>query len=261
MRRFPVVVGPKNIPRLRDRMLSIALRRTADDLEWETPQVSSVLYWIDLNTEQRKAYKALQAEKGNVLGRIVRASMLALGVDAEGRAMKGSPKTTELIRLLAEGGEMAHEKVLVFTQSRKYIDHLVVALKAAGIGQVAWIHGGVQTQQREVIRESFQDGATRILLLDAAGEHALNLQAAPVAINLDLPWNPARLQQRVGRLRPYLGGADRLIRVVTILARDTIEERVVEKVVEKVGLFSKVWGESSVDLTGVFTKGNLETML
>ena len=74
-------------------------------------------------------------------------------------------------------------------------------------------------------------------------------------MNLDFPWTGESLVQRVGRVRPYLGDNTRVIRVIYILARDTIEERVMAKVIEKMGYFTKIYDESEqLKLTGIFNQ-------
>ena len=258
---FSKVCGEKGVDRLRARIAHRALRRTAAVLGWETPRLTSVVYKIDLDPGQRAVYDGIKAEKGGVLGRLVRCSMVCLSAEMScaDPIPAPSPKTRELLRLLS--GEIQHEKVLVFTQSRQYVDHLVAHIRKAGLGPVAWIHGGVNSHDREHLRQSFNEGRTRVLVMDAAGEEALSLQAAPVVVNMDLPWNPTALIQRIGRVRPYLGGSERWIRVITILARNTVEERVVEKITDKIGLFSKVWGDPGIELEGVFDHGSLETLL
>lgn len=257
--QFPKVTGSKDVKRLVGRIAAHSIRRVASDLGWKKPTVSAPLYWVDMSKEQKARYKAeVTNGKGEVLSKVVKATMISLAADMDLKA-KPSPKAVELLRLLQE--DLAHEKVLVFTQSKQFLLYLQAYLKAKGVKGVDVIHGGVKQIDREMIRQSFNDGKTQVLIADAAAEHALNLQGSNVVVNLDLPWNWARYWQRVGRVRPSLGGKGRLIRVVTILSKGTIEERMYETVTKKLGLFGRVWGDHGVDLTEVFNKATLKEML
>ena len=124
-------------------------------------------------------------------------------------------------------------KWLVFTEHRDTADHLVHRLEGLGFsGQVALIHGGLAWREREEQVEHFRDpeGARYLVATDAAGE-GINLQFCSRMANYDIPWNPARLEQRMGRIHRY--GQRREVRIANLIAGDTYEGRVLEVLLEK----------------------------
>ena len=124
-------------------------------------------------------------------------------------------------------------KWLVFTEHRDTADHLVRRLEGLGFsGQVALIHGGLAWREREEQVEHFRDpgGARYLVATDAAGE-GINLQFCSRMANYDIPWNPARLEQRMGRIHRY--GQQREVRIANLIAGETYEGRVLEVLLEK----------------------------
>src|SRR5207245_2159181 len=111
--------------------------------------------------------------------------------------------------------------------------------KLEGLGftdRIARIHGGMDYRERERQMEFFRrahdrDGAQYLIATDAAGE-GLNLQFCWLMANYDVPWNPARLEQRLGRIHRY-GQRHDPVRIVNLLAGKTREGRVLEALLEK----------------------------
>ncbi len=96
-------------------------------------------------------------------------------------------------------------KVLIFTEFRDTLDFLLGRLEGKGLtGKVAHIHGGMNYREREEQVAFFRDpaGARILVATDAAGE-GINLQFCWLLINYDIPWNPARIEQRMGRVHRY----------------------------------------------------------
>ena len=115
-------------------------------------------------------------------------------------------KLREVLEDGAQGTQGAtQEKWLVFTEHRDTLEYLVRRLEGLGyVGQVAQIHGGMDWREREAQVEQFRqpDGARFCIATDAAGE-GINLQFCARMANYDIPWNPARLEQRMGRIHRY----------------------------------------------------------
>ena len=128
---------------------------------------------------------------------------------------KGEETKFRRLREILFDPEHAHEKVLVFTEHRDTLDFLLGRLQQLGYtGQVAQIHGGMhhrlrQEQLGRFRREDEAGGARLMVATDAAGE-GLNMQFAGRMVNYDLPWNPARLEQRMGRIHRYGQKRDRV---------------------------------------------------
>jgi superfamily II DNA/RNA helicase len=123
-------------------------------------------------------------------------------------------------------------------------------LKRKRIGHVLF-HGGVESSRRKTLVVRFrEDDSCRVFLATDAGGVGLNLQHASVVINMDVPWNPAVLEQRIGRVHRL--GQKQPVRVVNFIAQGTIEEGMLSVLKFKKSLFAGVLdgGASSVFLGG-----------
>lgn len=124
-------------------------------------------------------------------------------------------------------------KILIFTEHRDTLDFVKDRLDALGFsGRVAHIHGGMNYREREEQVEFFRapDGAQYLVATDAAGE-GINLQFCWLMVNYDIPWNPARLEQRMGRIHRYK--QTRPVVMMNLVAQDTREGRVLKVLLEK----------------------------
>ena len=139
----------------------------------------------------------------------------------------------EKLREVLEDSRYAQEKWLIFTEHRDTMNFLVGRLEGLGYsGKVAQIHGGMAWREREAQMEQFRRtaGARYLVATDAAGE-GINLQFCSLMVNYDIPWNPARLEQRMGRIHRYK--QRRNVRIVNFVSRSTHEGRVLEVLLNK----------------------------
>ncbi|HEY7347584.1 MAG TPA: helicase-related protein [Ktedonobacterales bacterium] len=137
-------------------------------------------------------------------------------------------------------------KVLIFTEHRDTMDFLIERLRGMGHeGHIASIHGGLNFEEREQQVEFFRDpnGARYLVATDAAGE-GINLQFCWLLINYDIPWNPARLEQRMGRVHRYKQTHDVLL--INVIAKDTREGRVLEVLLDKLENIRRELGSDKV---------------
>jgi Helicase conserved C-terminal domain len=150
-----------------------------------------------------------------------------------------SPKLSEFREIVRELAIEENRKVVVFSEYER-MTHLAGAeLKKLGIGFVS-LHGGVPSRNRGALIEKFRrDAECRVFLSTDAGGVGLNLQAASAVINFEPPWNPARLEQRIGRVHRM--GQAHPVDVVHLLTRGSIEERVWETLKLKKSLFAGVF--------------------
>jgi len=129
------------------------------------------------------------------------------------------------------------EKLIIFTEHRDTLEFLVRRLNGMGYtGQIAQIHGGMHYTLREGEVDRFrkpvdEDGAQFLVCTDAAGE-GINLQFCWIMINYDVPWNPARLEQRMGRIHRYGQKHDPVI-ILNLVAPSTREGRVLKTLLDK----------------------------
>jgi superfamily II DNA or RNA helicase len=137
-------------------------------------------------------------------------------------------------------------KVLVFTEHRDTLDFLVGRLEALGLtGKITTIHGGMDYKDRDRAAEFFRDpdGARYLVATDAAGE-GINLQFCWLLVNYDIPWNPARIEQRMGRVHRYKQHHEVLL--LNMVAAETREGRVLKVLLDKLERIRKELGNDKV---------------
>lgn len=147
------------------------------------------------------------------------------------------------------------DKILIFTEHRDTLEFLVRRLEGLGFaGKVARIHGGMHYKEREDQVEFFrrpaqEGGATFMVATDAAGE-GINLQFCWLMVNYDIPWNPARIEQRMGRIHRYKQMHDPVL-LFNLVAGKTREGRVLKALLEKLERIRKELGSDKVfDIIG-----------
>jgi SNF2 family DNA or RNA helicase len=163
---------------------------------------------------------------------------------AQARAHDENSRIDRLLRLLEE----YPDKMVIFTQFRATQELLQQRLEAAG-HSVAVFHGGLSRLGKESAIQSFR-GLARLLIATEAGSEGRNLQFAHAVCNFDLPWNPMRIEQRIGRLSRI--GQTQDIHVYNLVAAGTVEEAVLHLLEAKLNLFELVIGEVDMIL------GNLD---
>jgi superfamily II DNA or RNA helicase len=151
------------------------------------------------------------------------------------------------------------QKLIIFTEHRDTLTWLRHQLEALGFtDRIAAIHGGLDFRQRESEVERFampveQGGAQYLLATDAAGE-GINLQFCWLMVNYDIPWNPARLEQRMGRIHRY--GQKRDVFIVNLVATSTREGRVLGTLLHKLEDIRREMGNDKVfDVIGSVLDG------
>lgn len=167
------------------------------------------------------------------------AELARLAAQAKRAEESGSEaKLSRLKTLLVEEGffENVSERLLIFTEFKDTLDHLVTSLKAWGF-RVGFIHGSMSPGSRDEpgtrlhAEQQFWEGATQVLVATEAAGEGINLQCCHVMFNYDIPWNPNRLEQRMGRIHRYLQKKDCLI--FNFVATNTIEGSILQKLLEK----------------------------
>ena len=147
-------------------------------------------------------------------------------------------KADELAVLLEELFEADDAKAVVFSQWIGTHEVIERRLAARGWDHVLF-HGSIPSEQRGALVERFrQDPSCRVFLSTDAGGVGLNLQHAATVVNMDLPWNPAVLEQRIGRVHRL--GQRRNVQVVNFIAQGTIEEGMLSLLAFKKSLFAGV---------------------
>ena len=146
--------------------------------------------------------------------------------------------------------ENPKEKILIFTEYRDTLDYLrdVVLKEYSDKGKITEIHGKVPMDLRENREKLFKGNNVNIMLAtDAAGE-GINLQFCHIMINYELPWNPNRIDQRIGRLHRY--GQKKEVKVWNLLVKDTREGKIFLRLQEKVNDIEKDLGGNISEVLG-----------
>ncbi|MEX2728879.1 MAG: DEAD/DEAH box helicase, partial [Candidatus Sigynarchaeum springense] len=147
-----------------------------------------------------------------------------------------------LARIKMEIPEDKDRKILVFTEARDTLDYLEKKIKSWGYSTTT-IHGGMKIEERIKAERVFKNESEVMIATEAAGE-GINLQFCNLMINYDLPWNPNRLEQRMGRIHRY--GQRRKVFVYNFVALDTREGQVFNTLLDKLAEIRKKLGNDKV---------------
>ncbi len=162
-------------------------------------------------------------------------------------------KLKELLR--SEGVLDKNEKLVIFTEHKDTLDYLEQRLSNNGYN-ISTIHGGKTVDERRQAQNEFAGPAQILIATDAAGE-GINLQFCRLLINWDIPWNPNRLEQRMGRIHRY--GQKQDVLVFNLVAQNTREGNVLEKLLAKLDMIREQIGDDRVYdvISDVFEEVNL----
>ena len=172
----------------------------------------------------------------------------------------GHESKFDRLRGIIEDKRFRNEKLLVFTEHRDTLTYLRSRLDGLGFtGQVASIHGGMNYLERDeqvsFFKKPIEEGGARMMVCtDAAGE-GVNLQFCWVMVNYDVPWNPARLEQRMGRIHRY-GQKRPEVFILNLIAGKTREGKVVKTLLDKLEIIRKeLKSEKVFDVIGRIFEG------
>lgn len=154
-------------------------------------------------------------------------------------------KGEKLLELLSTN----KEKVIVFSQFYHTQAYIANMLQAADIPFV-WLHGRIQAEEKRAVLQRFQE-RVNVLITGQIGGEGQNLQFCNTIVNYDLPWNPMKIEQRIGRIHRI--GQTREVFIFNFCVKGTIEEQIIRILDEKINLFQLVMGEIDMIL------GNMDT--
>lgn len=262
------MVGYKNLNQIHKVLSDIVLRRTKKEVLTQLPTRVDKHLFVPLTSQQAE----IHANYADMVVRLVskwkrfgfldekdrQRLLLALNcmrmvsdstyiLDQKTRF---DTKITELMSILDDVFIGSGEKVVVFSQWERMTRLVRAELENRNIG-FAYLHGGIPSAKRKPLLDDFHENVNcRVFLSTDAGGIGLNLQAASLVINLDIPWNPAVLEQRIGRIHRH--GQTRSIRVINLISRQSIEERMLSILAFKSSLFKGVLdkGENEIFMNG-----------
>ena len=148
-------------------------------------------------------------------------------LDAARKAQSGERKMHALRRIVRRVGE----PVIIFTEYRDTLDAIRDAI--GGLRRLTTLHGGQTAHERRHSVRAFTNGAADVMIATDAGSEGLNLQGAcRLVVNLELPWNPIRLEQRIGRVDRI--GQARTVHAINLLAEGTAERTVLASLLRRI---------------------------
>ena len=166
------------------------------------------------------------------------------------------PKVEAFKRVIAEKGGLANNKSLVFTTFRHTIAYLAQHAVQTGL-RIGVVHGGIPDEDRADLRRRFslpevEAEAIDVLLSSEVGCEGLDFQFCDLLINYDLPWNPMRIEQRIGRIDRY-GQRSETVAVVNLVTADTVDADIYQRCLWRIGVFQHAVGGNE-EILGEITR-------
>ena len=268
--------GYKNLDKLRERVRPILIRRRKADVETELPDRTDRNHFVALTPAMRDEYAGDEKQVAELLARAKRRpltpneqdllmillNMMRMICDSPGimknNPSRDCPKLDELARVLDECLADPDVKIIVFSEWIGMLERVRELADRMKTGY-AWHTGSVPQKRRRAEILGFRnDPECRLFLSTDSGGVGLNLQNASVVINCDLPWNPARLEQRIARA--WRKNQLRPVTVVNLVAEDTIEHGMLASLSQKMELAQGVL-DGTGDLANIKLKGGPCTFL
>ncbi|MBL7064622.1 MAG: DEAD/DEAH box helicase [Anaerolineae bacterium] len=261
------VLGYKNLDELRHRIAPYVLRRVREEVLLDLPERIDSNFFVEMTDPQWGAYAEYEQRVAQLMARARRRPLtpkehnILLGALVKMRLIcnalalhdpeikpqdreKTSPKLRELRVILDEEIASNGRKAILFSQWTRMLDLTEPALERLKLGWVK-LTGDVPTKKRgALIEQFFEDPRCKVFLSTDAGGVGLNLQAASMVVNLDLPWNPAVLSQRIARAHRH--GQRHVVNVINLIAKGTIEERMLDTLAAKRAVFDAAFNEESI---------------
>jgi len=269
------LTGYRGLDQIHEQLAPILLRRTRPEVLKDLPERTDKVFHVPLTSQQAEPYyeqsdmlAALmrkwerqgwlsEIDQKRILCYIQNMRMLCNSTFLFDKQTHHSPKLQEFREIMTDFVVGEERKVVVFSEFERMTHLAGEELRKLGIGFVS-LHGGVPSRQRGALIEKFRnDPACKVFLSTDAGGVGLNLQAASVVVNFEPPWNPARLEQRIGRVHRL--GQSRPVHVIHMLTEKSIEERVWETLALKKSLFAGVFDSPTDEVS--FAKLGRKTML
>ncbi len=166
------------------------------------------------------------------------------------------PKVRAFVKALQDKNRMANNKALVFSTFRHTLAYIEKQVPDAGL-RYGLVHGGVADDERAQLRRRFalpkdDPEALDVLLSSEVGSEGLDFQFCDLLINYDLPWNPMRIEQRIGRIDRY-GQQSESVAIVNLVTPGTVDADIYERCLWRIGVFHHAVGGSE-EILGTITR-------
>ena len=260
------VKGYKGLNTVGEKLHDILIRRRKKDVALQLPQRMDKVLFVPMTQEQQNMHDEFQSIVAQLVYKwnrqrflsekdrkrlLLLMSQMRMVCDSTyilDQKSRYDTKIDEVMNILNNVFESGDEKVVIFSQWERMTRLVAAELDKINI-RYEYLHGGVPSEKRKDLMENFTSlPESRVFISTDAGSTGLNLQAASILINLDLPWNPAVLEQRIARI--YRIGQQRNIQVINLVAPSSIEERMLSTLNFKTSLFEGILdnGEDSIFL-------------
>ena len=273
------MIGYGDLQSVRKSLNPVMIRRKKDEVLRQLPERIDKTFFVPMTKEQRvihdenldivsrlaakwRRYKFLcEADQRRLRIALNYMRMAADNTFLVDKKTVHGPKIDELDILLKEIVLEGKEKVVIFSQWIRMMELVERVLQSNGIGY-AFLNGQIPSRERKGLTSRFrEDPSCMVFLSTDAGGVGLNLQSGSVVINMDMPWNPAVLEQRIGRVHRL--GQRKAVRVVNFVTESSIEERILDLLRFKRSLFAGVLdreGEDVVMLGGSLMKRFMQSV-
>ena len=248
------LMGYRNLAALHEKLHDIVIRRRKAEVLSELPGEVTNNYYIELHKQQAEMHAGFAQSLMPLLHkkfltpmdlRRIQELLLLMRRVCDStylidRKTNISPKLQELAGILDELVIQNKRKVVIFSEWTAMTFLIGKQLSDAGIPFVE-LSGKIPVNKRQVLIDEFTNNAEcKVFLSTDAGGTGLNLQAADCVINFELPWNPARMNQRIGRVS-RIGQKSACINVINLIAKNSIEEKIYAGIQLKTDLFKGVF--------------------
>lgn len=272
------VVGYRNLNRITETLKPILLRRHKKEVLKQLPERIEKRYFVPMTPQQEEHHSANReivakvVQKWQRFGFLTEEEQRRLMIGLQNMRMSCDStylldeetdhglKVDEFLTIAEELLESPESRMVVFSQWVRMLELVAARLRKRRLGHVIF-HGGIPGPKRkDLIKQFREDPQCRLFLSTDAGGVGLNLQHANAVVNLDLPWNPAVLEQRIGRVHRL--GQRQPVQVVNLIAENTIEHGMLDVLAFKKGLFAGVLdgGSDEVFLGGTRLKRFLDSV-
>jgi SNF2 family DNA or RNA helicase len=257
------LIGYKNLRSINETLEDIMIRRTKKEIVDQIPGRIDKNFFVEMTSEQISDHK----DYYDVVARLAK-KWIRQGFLSEEERQKlliclncmrmvsdstyilntktnSGNKINEIKSIIQEITEDQGNKIVIFSQWKKMFDLLTRELDKMDL-EYEYLNGDIPAGQRKTMIERFQsDQALKLFLSTDAGGVGVNLQSANILINIDLPWNPAVLEQRIGRI--YRLGQKKHIQVYNFISKFSIEHRILHLLNFKKAVFKGVLDERGED--------------
>lgn len=252
------IVGYKNLNEIGNQIKHRLIRRTKKGVCLQLPERSDQYILVPMTSAQSDYHEEFKAEVCRLLQKYKRLHymseqdrlrlMMLLGqmrmvadstfILEQNLQTRADVKIAEVMNLLDSVFDNGDEKVVIFSEWERMARLVAIELEKRKI-RYEYLCGKVSAKQRGQLVEYFNTlPESRVFISTDAGSTGLNLQAASILINLDLPWNPAVLEQRVARI--FRIGQERPVQIINLVSKDSFEEGMIDKLRFKTSMFEGV---------------------